>query len=272
MLNNCVFGTYRAPATKNYCAPLGSEHGKLPTLPDGWAYIRLGKIIDEPKYGTSKKCDYEIKGFGVIRIPNIVSGVIDDSDLKFAQFDDHEIQVYALRSGDILIIRSNGSISIVGQCAIVRPRDEKYLYAGYLLRIRPNKEVVNSAYLHSVLSCHALRVQIEAKAKSTSGVNNINSGELQSLIIPLCSIREQIALLTRLAPALTRFDQLEIEIYQQLKRADALRQSILKHAFSGKLVAQDAHDEPASVLLERIRCQKADSENGKRKTNRENAA
>jgi type I restriction enzyme S subunit len=249
-----------------------SEHEKLATLPEGWAYIRLGRVIDEPKYGTSKKCDYKTKGVGVIRIPNIVSGVIDDSDLKFAQFDDDEIQAYGLRRGDLLVIRSNGSISIVGQCAFVRPHDEKYLYAGYLLRIRPNKKVVNSTYLHSVLSCHALRVQIEAKAKSTSGVNNINSGELQSLIIPLCSIREQTALLARLTPALTRLDQLEIEINQQFERAEALRQSILKNAFSGKLVAQDPHDEPASVLLERIKGQKTENENGKRKTNRENAA
>ena len=249
-----------------------SDCKKLGTLPNGWAYVRLGQIIDEPKYGTSKKCVYETKGVGVIRIPNIVSGVIDDSDLKFAQFDDDEIQAYGLRRGDILIIRSNGSISIVGKCAVVRSRDEKYLHAGYLIRIRPNKKVVDSDYLYSVLSCHALRVQIEAKAKSTSGVNNINSGELQSLIIPLCSVEEQTALLARLSQALTRFDQLETEIDQQLKMADALRQSILKNAFSGKLVAQDPNDEPASVLLERIRSEKAENEDGKKKTRRKDAA
>jgi type I restriction enzyme S subunit len=249
-----------------------SEREKLSKLPYGWTYIKLGQIIDEPKYGTSRKCDYKTEGIGVIRIPNIVSGVIDDSDLKFAQFDHDEIQAYQLRRGDILIVRSNGSISIVGRCAVVHPRDEKYLFAGYLLRIRPNAKIVDSEYLHSVLSCHALRVQIEAKAKSTSGVNNINSGELQSLIIPLCGIEEQIAILTRLRQTLTRLDQLEIEIDQQLKRADALRQSILKKAFSGRLVAQDAHDKPAAVLMERINGAKARNGNRKRRTNRRDAA
>lgn len=249
-----------------------SEREKLATLPNGWAYVRLGQTIDEPKYGTSKKCDYETKGVGVIRIPNIVSGVIDHSDLKFAQFDADEIQAYGLRRGDILIIRSNGSISIVGKCAVVRPRDEQYLHAGYLIRIRPNKKVVDSDYLHSVLSCHALRIQIEAKAKSTSGVNNINSGELQSLIIPLCSVEEQAALLERLSQALTRFDQLETEIEQQSRMADALRQSILRNAFSGKLVAQDPNDEPASILLERIRSEKNEKINGKKITRRKDAA
>jgi type I restriction enzyme S subunit len=249
-----------------------SDRENLPKLPNGWAYVRLGQTIDEPKYGTSKKCDYETKGVGVIRIPNIVSGAIDDSDLKFAQFDDDEIQAYGLRRGDILIIRSNGSISIVGKCAVVRSRDEQYLHAGYLIRMRPNTKVVDSDYLHSVLSCHALRVQIEAKAKSTSGVNNINSGELQSLIIPLCSVEEQTALLARLSQALTRFDQLETEIDRQLKMADALRQSILKNAFSGKLVDQDPNDEPASVLLERFRSEKAENEDGKKKTRRKDAA
>jgi type I restriction enzyme S subunit len=248
------------------------ERENRPALPRGWAYVRLGRVIDEPKYGTSKKCDYETRGVGVIRIPNIVSGFIDASDLKFAQFNEDEIQAYGLRRGDILIIRSNGSISIVGKCAIVSEGDEEYLYAGYLIRIRPNKKAVDSDYLHSVLSSHALRVQIEAKAKSTSGVNNINSGELQSLIVPLCCIEEQTALLAKLSQALSRVDQLEMEIDLQLKKADTLRQSILKNALSGVLVSQDPNDEAASALLERLRNGGTEKENGKKKIKRKDAA
>jgi type I restriction enzyme S subunit len=95
------------------------EISLLITLPDGWPYIRLGAIINKPKYGTSKKCDYELNGLGVLRIPNIVSDLIDDTDLKYAEFDNDEIATYKLEQGDILTIRSNGSISIVGKCAII---------------------------------------------------------------------------------------------------------------------------------------------------------
>jgi type I restriction enzyme S subunit len=229
----------------------------LPAMPSGWCYIRLGLIIDEPKYGTSKKCVYEYDGLGVLRIPNVVSGVIDARDLKFADFDSGEIETYNLKQGDILTIRSNGSISIVGKCALISEHEEKYLYAGYLIRLRPNDCLVSSRYLLAVLSSHLLRSQIEAKAKSTSGVNNINSGELQSLIVPVCAMKEQSFVVAYISAVLSSIDNLEEEIASNLKKSEALRQSILKKAFSGQLVEQDPDDEPASVLLERIKAEKA---------------
>jgi type I restriction enzyme S subunit len=62
--------------------------------------IQLGEVIENPKYGTSKKCDYETQGIGVLRIPNIVCGMVDTSDLKFAQFDEDELKSLALKQGD----------------------------------------------------------------------------------------------------------------------------------------------------------------------------
>ena len=85
-----------------------------PVLPFGWCYANLGAAIDAPSYGTSKRCDYGTKGIGVLRIPNVANGTIDATDLKFAQFDDQEMQAYKLQPRDILVIRSNGSVSLVG--------------------------------------------------------------------------------------------------------------------------------------------------------------
>ena len=62
----------------------------LPSLPGGWSYLHLGLVINEPKYGTSKKCDYNYEGTGVLRIPNVVRGVVDASDLKGAHFEEDE--------------------------------------------------------------------------------------------------------------------------------------------------------------------------------------
>ena len=117
---------------------------KLSNLPKGWKWTRLGNLVEEPKYGTSKKCDYNINGIGVLRIPNISDGLINDSDLKFAQFDSTEIENYHLKAGDILTIRSNGSVDLVGKCALVSTKDEKHLYAGYLIRLRPISPLINS--------------------------------------------------------------------------------------------------------------------------------
>ena len=229
----------------------------LPSLSGGWSYLHLGLVINEPKYGTSKKCDYNYEGTGVLRIPNIVRGVVDASDLKGAHFDEDEKRTYALRNGDILVIRSNGSISIVGKCAIISKSEEQYLYAGYLIRLRSNPVALLPDYLAVLLSSHLLRTQIEHKAKSTSGVNNINSGEIQSLIVPLCNLSEQEVVVERLSASLSAIDAIEAEIDNQLLKADALRQSVLKKAFAGQLVAQDPNDEPASVLLDRIKAEKA---------------
>ena len=247
------------PSNLKKMSPLSPTETEIfPSLPAGWAYLRLGLVIDEPKYGSSKKCDYDYKGIGVLRIPNVACGVIDTFDLKGAHFDEAEKRAYGLRSGDILVIRSNGSISIVGRCAVVSKADEQYLYAGYLIRLRSNLAALLPEYLAALLSSHLLRTQIEHKAKSTSGVNNINSGEIQSLIVPLCSLSEQKVVVERLSTSLSAIVTLKAEIDNQLQKSDALRQSVLKKAFSGRLVPQDPHDEPASVLLDRI---KAEAEN-----------
>lgn len=238
------------------------ELAELPELPEGWAWVRMGNLIEDPKYGTSKKCNYGTIGRGVLRIPNIVDGVVNDSDLKFAEFDEREIETYRLKEGDLLTIRSNGSVDIVGKCALITKRDEEYLFAGYLIRLRPFRYAVDPKYLLGSLSSHELRNQIESKAKSTSGVNNINSDELTSLIIPVCSLEEQHQIVQEIESRLSVCDKLEETITASLQQAEALRQSILKKAFEGKLVEQDPNDPPASQLLEQIKRQKQEDNTG----------
>lgn len=229
---------------------------EFPILPTGWSYIRLGNLIDEPTYGTSAKCEYEVGDQSVLRIPNISMGRIDDSDLKFASFDKEDVEHLRLIEGDILTIRSNGSISLVGSCALINEKDTKHIFAGYLIRLRPNHLVIKPEYLLYAMNSHLIRKQIESSAKSTSGVNNINSGELQNLILPLPSLKEQQELISYLDSAIPLINSTEIEINGQLTKAETLRQSILKKAFSGQLVPQDASDEPANKLLERIKANK----------------
>ena len=248
------------PKTPKPLPPLTAEElAELPELPEGWGWVKLGALIDEPAYGTSKKCDYETAGVGVLRIPNVVSGKVDATDLKFAQFSPEETAAYRLETGDLLMIRSNGSVSIVGKCALVSPPDTAYLYAGYLIRLRPLQPLVQPAYLAQLLSSHELRKQIEYKAKSTSGVNNINSGEIQSLVLPICGLTEQKLILAELESKLSEADQLDQTLTTALQQADVLRQSILKKAFCGQLVKQDKNDEPAAALLERIRTERTTS-------------
>lgn len=255
----------------------GSEKGKKPTKPKrpreiapkatgidipGWAVLPLGLLIDEPTYGTSKKSDYDNGEKGVLRIPNIAAGIIDSADLKLADFDKAELEQYRLIEGDVLTIRSNGSLSLVGKPALVRAIDTQFVYAGYLIRLRPIPALLVSKCLIYLMKEASVRVQIENKAKSTSGVNNINAKELQELQVAICSPNEQAEIVRLLDEKLDAADALEAEIDAGRTRASALRQSILKKAFSGQLVPQDPSDEPASELLARIQVEKAADQGG----------
>ncbi len=248
--------------TKKHPPLTEDELAELPELPEGWRWVRLGSLIEHPQYGTSKKCRSDGKGLSVLRIPNISDGRVKADELKYAVFTEEEQRQYALKVNDVLVIRSNGSVTLVGHPALIGTKDTHHLFAGYLIRLRPF--AVTGSYLVQVLMSHGLRLQIEDKAKSTSGVNNINTGELCSLIIPLAPPSEQHQIVTEIEARFSALDQLEQTVEAGLRQAEALRQSILKKAFEGRLlsaselatVRADADYEPVARLLERIRAER----------------
>ena len=87
-------------------------------------------------------------------------------------------------------------------------------------------------------------------------MRNIGQDRIRSLVIPICSFQEMSEVVDRLEATLTEIESIEKGIAYNLRQVQALRQSILKKAFSGQLVPQDPNDEPASDLLERIQAEK----------------
>src|SRR6266536_870288 len=226
-------------------------------LPSNWAVVRAGDIISDLKYGTSQKCGYEKRGVPVLRIPNIGDGVIDTTDLKYGNLPTREVDQLKLSAGDILLIRSNGSVSLVGKSALVSKRESGFAYAGYLIRLRANRSYVVPEFLNLALSSHDVRLQIEVPARSTSGVNNINSDEVRALEIGVPPIAEQQEIVRRVEVLFKTADALEARYRNAKAHVDKLTQSILAKAFRGELVPQDPNDEPASVLLDRIQTARA---------------
>lgn len=203
-------------------------------------YKTLNEFIEKPRYGTSKKCTHEKKENStlVIRIPNIDTnlGIITYHDVKYAIFDFKELETLDLQEGDLLVIRSNGSVSLVGRTAYVRDIDQGNTFAGYLIRLRiKDRKRLSPKYLQLYLSSFKARVYFEGVAKSTSGVNNINAQEISNISLPYIGITQQELIIKEIESRLSVCDYIEQMVDSAIEQADALRKSILKQAFEGRL-------------------------------------
>lgn len=229
--------------------------------------IKLGEIANDIRYGTSKKCSENEGSVPVLRIPNIGQGEILENNLKYADFDSKELSALALKTGDLLLIRSNGSLGLVGKVAVITENNVKYLFAGYLIRIRLNRQILEPKYISYCLQSPQLRQVIENIARSTSGVNNINSKELASLELPLPPLIEQTEIVHRTEQLFAYADTIEKQVNSALAHVNNLTQSILAKAFRGELTAQWREENPemingensAAALLEKIKAERVAS-------------
>ncbi|MFZ2956558.1 MAG: restriction endonuclease subunit S [Candidatus Ozemobacteraceae bacterium] len=230
-----------------------------------WKSSTVGSILKDIRYGTSKKCFKEPKKTPVIRIPNVVNGKITLEDLKFAEFEEIEKQKLGLKAHDILMIRSNGSLGLVGRVAIITPAETDFLFAGYLIRLRVDQSIIRPQFVSIFLSCPKLRDTIEQVARSTSGVNNINTEEIKALPISFPCIEEQDEIIRRVGNLLNFADQLEARFTASRSKIECLIPAVLTKAFRGELVPQNPNDEPATVLLKRIKSNRSEISTGKKR-------
>jgi type I restriction enzyme, S subunit len=221
----------------------------LPELLHGWAWGRLGYATCGVEYGTSAKSSVE-GDVPVIRMGNLQNGLIDWTDLVFTS-DEDEVEQYLLSDGDVLFNRTN-SPELVGKTAIYRG-ERPALFAGYLVRVNQIDTIALPEYICYFLNSHQARRH--GDTVKTDGVNqsNINGNKLQEYPFPFCAIEEQAQLILILDEKISAINAIETEITTALAKLSALRQSILKKAFSGQLVPQDPTDEPAAALLSRLR-------------------
>ncbi len=217
---------------------------------NSWEPVTLKDIVSGFKYGTSEKSDYLFTGMPVLRIPNIGDGGIDFIDIKNLSSETVEA-ANQIHENDILIIRSNGSRDLVGKCALVPQLDQEYAYASFLIRIKPS-ERVRAEYLVLFLNSADARAQMFAKAKSSAGINNINSKELGAILLKLPELWEQEEITRQVSKLLLVEKQAKEAAEQVIDQIDAMKKSILARAFRGELGTNDPADESAEELLKRI--------------------
>jgi type I restriction enzyme S subunit len=239
------------PSKMNYREPEAPNTEGLPELPEGWGWASLEQLSWDSSYGTSQKCSYEAEGPPVLRIPNIVNGGLDFSDIKYATEPKELSKDKAITQGDLLIIRTNGSRNLIGRSALVRDYfDGPMFFASYLIRYRiiPVDEL--PVWTNTIWNSFILREWIEGVAATTAGQYNVSVSKLNRLPIPLPPSGEQHRIITEVERTASIIQKLESVIRANITRGERLRQGILRQAFEGKLVPQDPEDEPASRLLE----------------------
>lgn len=234
------------------------DGSKFPQVP-------ISDVLTRGRYGTSTKCAVDGEGLPVLRIPNVQAGKITLTDLKYAIDSSVDIKGSLVEEGDILIIRTNGSRSLIGKAAAVSQLPYPMAFASYLIQLRMDPARADPQYVVAALAAPSLRIRIEELAATTAGQYNINLDKIRALQIPLPSLAQQRRALSAAEARLSVADHIDEEIARALLKSKQLRSAILARAFVGRLVPQDLTEEPAPVLLERITTQRTSS-NGQKST------
>lgn len=262
-----------APAGKRsgaaaYADPPAPVLDDLPELPEGWTYCTALQTCSLITNGDTPAPENMTAEGDVpfIKVYNLTKSGALDFTIKptYISRETHERELKRSRivPGDILM---NIVGPPLGKVSFVPTTFPEWNTNQAVTLFRP-LETVNRRYLAICLLTEHVLATLTRTAKATAGQYNIALSKCRTLPIPLPPRAEQDRIVVEVERRLSVLDALESTVATNLKRAERLRQSILKRAFEGKLVPQDPNDEPASMLLERIRAERAASENGKART------
>ncbi len=205
-------------------------------LPKGWAWTTLGEIKEFSLYGPRfSSDDYSIEGRAVLRTSDISEGgKVNLTTAPRLKLTDSDFQKYRANQGDLLITRT-GSL---GTLAVFNDTVEA-IPGAYLIQYRLNAPEITSWYVFYLLkSSEGQRLLVLGGAGV--GRPNLNAPTIESIPIPLPPTAEQSRIVAEIERLTSLIDQMEATVEANLKRIESLRQSILRRAFSGRLLAQDA--------------------------------
>ena len=236
-------------------------------LPRGWRYTRLGRSIRHIDAGKSFRCEERrprTDEIGVAKVSAVTWGEYDEAESKTCIDPEKMNPDYFVRPGDFILSRAN-TIELVGACVIVRHVTQRIMLSDKTLRITMD-DALKPFFLHYLRSRKG-RLEIEKRSTGNQeSMRNIGQERIRSIVVPECSLPEQQEIVRLLDAQFEAIERNEQELDAALQRSEALRQAILKKAFSGRLVPQDPADEPASTLLARLRSERAAAPTTKRKS------
>lgn len=217
-------------------------------LPEGWAWARLGCLTNAIQYGLSNSA--EITGnYRLLRITDIQDGCVNWDSVPFTSTEEPE--KYLLNRGDIVFARTGAT---VGKSFLISDLPYDSVYASYLIRIRLISGI-SANYIYQFFNSYCYWEQVTGKTVGV-GQPNCNGTSLKELFIPLPPQNGQNRIVPVADNLLKIADIISIEREKLIELINKTKSKILDLAIRGQLVPQNPDDEPASVLLERIRAEK----------------
>ena len=249
------------PKAPKPIASLNAEElAELPELPEGWGYFYAEDLCDFITKGTTPSKEKLFDNTGdvpFIKVYNLTkTGKLDFTiEPTFVSQETHNgfLNRSKVYPGDVLM---NIVGPPLGKVSIVPNTHPEWNINQAIAIFR--SEHISPKLLSTYLSDERIVNSMMSKSKATAGQFNLTLEICRETIIPIFSKEEQTFLEDLLDERISEIDQLDQTITTSLQQAEALRQSILKKAFSGELVPQDPNDEPASALLARIKALKYD--------------
>lgn len=217
-------------------------------LPEGWVLTTLQSLTTKIVDGAHHTPTYTKQGVPFISVKDIRNFEIDFSNTKFIDRSTHNELIKRCNPevGDILITKSG----TIGRLAIVPNAEFSLFVSVALLKIK--QDLIESKFALYSIQNHINHLDISSEIKGGL-LKNYHLEDLRKASICYVPQAQQEQVVKEIESRLSVCDKIDEIIVTNLQQSEALRQSILKKAFEGKLVPQDPNDEPASVLLERIR-------------------
>lgn len=236
-----------------YKEPELPETEDLLELPEEWEWTRLEQICFLITDGTHYRPEYVDDGVPFLSVKNVRPGKIYDEDIKYTtkeQYLEH-IKRCKPEKGDILYTK----VGVTYGFAAINILNYKFsIYVSLALLKYPQKLILPK-YIEHCLNSLVVYSQAQKRIKGI-GRPDLHLEEIRDFHFPLPPLSEQHRIVGEVERRLSVVAALEDAVEANLRRAERLRQSVLKRAFEGRLVPQDPNDEPASVLLERIQAQR----------------